>query len=97
MTSELEWFSCFSYLKQSNLIIIIVIIIIIIINNNNKKILQRHKRRFFTISSQSRELSVTRMLVWPRCNREEVTRNTSEDYHVQHVERHVQRGCHLSF
>ena len=39
--------------------------------------------RFFTISSQRRELSPTRTLKWPRRN--QITYNTSSAYHVQHV------------
>ena len=42
-------------------------------------------RDFFTISSQRRELSPTRTLKWPRRNRVQITCNTSNDYHVQHV------------
>ena len=42
-------------------------------NNNNNNRIQRRYSRFFTISSQPRELSLTRTLKWPG--------------HVQHIER----------
>ena len=51
--------------------------------NNNR--IQRHYSRFYTISSQRRELSPTRTLKWPRRNRVQITCNTSSAYHVQHV------------
>ena len=54
---------------------------IIIINNNNR--IQRRYSRFFTISSQRRELSPTRTLKWPGRNRVQITCNTSSAYHVQ--------------
>ena len=54
-------------------------------NNNNNNRIQRHYSRFFTISSQRRELSPTRALKWPRRNRVQITCNTSSAYHVQHV------------
>ena len=47
--------------------------------------IQRRYSRFFTISSQRRELSPTRTLKWPRRNRVQITCNTSSAYHVQHV------------
>ena len=53
-------------------------------NNNNNRI-QRRYSRFFTISSQRRELSPTRTLKWPRRNRVQITCNTLSAYHVQHV------------
>ena len=53
-------------------------------NNNNNRIQRRHSR-FFTVSSQRRELSPTRTLKWPRRNRVQITCNTSSAYHVQHV------------
>ena len=53
------------------------------INNNNR--IQRRYSRFFTISSQRRELSPTRTLKWPRRNLLQITCNTSRAYHVQHV------------
>ena len=53
-------------------------------NNNNNRI-QRRYSRFFTISSQRRELSPTRTLTWHRRNRVQITCNTSSAYHVQHV------------
>ena len=46
-------------------------------NNNNNNRIQRRYSRFFTISSQRRELSPTRTLKWPG------TCNTSSAYHVQ--------------
>ena len=51
-------------------------------NNNNNRI-QRRYSRFFTISSQRRELSPTRTLKWPRRTRVQITCNTSSAYHVQ--------------
>ena len=54
------------------------------INNNNNRI-QRRNSRFFTISSQRRELSPTHTLKWPRRNRVQITCNTLSAYHVQHV------------
>ena len=55
------------------------------INNNNNNRIQRRYSRFFTISSQRRELSPTRTLKWPRRNCVQITCNTSSAYHVQHV------------
>ena len=54
-------------------------------NNNNNNRIQRRYSRFFTISSQRRELSPTRTLKWPRRNRVQITCNTTSAYHVQHV------------
>ena len=54
-------------------------------NNHNNNRIQRRYSRFFTISSQCRELSPTRTLKWPRRNRVQITCNTSSAYHVQHV------------
>ena len=51
------------------------------INNNN--LIQRRYSRFFTISSQRRELSPTRTLKWPGRNRVQITCNTSSADHVQ--------------
>ena len=51
-------------------------------NNNNNRI-QRRYSRFFTISSQRRELSPTRTLQWPGRSRVQITCNTSNAYHVQ--------------
>ena len=45
--------------------------------------IQRRYSRFFTISSQRRELSPTRTLKWPRRNRVQITCNTSSADHVQ--------------
>ena len=53
-------------------------------NDNNNRI-QRRYLKYFTISSQRRELSPTRTLKWPRRNRVQITCNTSSAYHVQHV------------
>ena len=50
-----------------------------------KNRIQRRYSRFFTISSQRRELSPARTLKWPRRNRVQITCNTSSAYHVQHV------------
>ena len=58
-------------------------------NNNNNNRIQRRYSRFFTISSQRHELSPTRTLKWPRCNRVQITCNTSSAYHVQHVVLHA--------
>ena len=52
-------------------------------NNNNNNRIQRRYSRFFTISSQRRELSPTRMLKWPRRNRVQITCNTLNTYQVQ--------------
>ena len=52
-------------------------------NNNNNNRIQRRYSRFFTISSQRRELSPTRMIKWPRRNRVQITCNTSSADHVQ--------------
>ena len=51
--------------------------------DNNR--IQRCYSRFFTISSQRRELSPERTLKWPRRNRVQITCNTSSAYHVLHV------------
>ena len=51
--------------------------------NNNR--IQRRYSRFFTISSQHRELSPTCTLKWPRRNHVQIPCNTSSTYHVQHV------------
>ena len=56
---------------------------------NNR--IQRRYSRFFTISSQRRELSPTRTLKWPVRNRAQITCNTSSAYHVQ-VSCHVPLG-----
>ena len=45
--------------------------------------IQRRYLRFFTISSQRRELFPTRTLKWPGRNRVQITCNTSSAYHVQ--------------
>ena len=52
-------------------------------NNNNNNHIQRRCSRFFTISSQRRELSPTRTLKWPRRNRVQITCNTSSADDVQ--------------
>ena len=54
-------------------------------NNNNSNRIQRRYSRFFTVSSQRRELSPTRTLKWPGHNRVQITCNTSSAYRVQHV------------
>ena len=51
--------------------------------NNNNNHIQRRYSRFFTISSQRRELSPTRTLKWPGRNRVQIKCNTSSAYHVQ--------------
>ena len=50
--------------------------------NNSNRIQSRYSR-FFTISSQRRELSSTRTLKWPGHNHVQITCNTSSTYHVQ--------------
>ena len=50
------------------------------LNNNDNNRIQRRYSRFFTISSQRRELSPTRT---PRRNRVQITCNTLSAYHVQ--------------
>ena len=52
-------------------------------NNNNNNRVQRRYSRFFTISSQRREMSPTRALKWPGRNRVQIACNTSSAYHVQ--------------
>ena len=52
-------------------------------NNDNNNRIQRRYSRFFTISSQRRELSPTRRLKWPRRNRVQIMCNTSNAYHEQ--------------
>ena len=58
-------------------------------NNNNNNIndknnrIQRRYSRFFTISSQRRELSPTRRIKQPGLNRVQITCNTSSADHVQ--------------
>ena len=54
-------------------------------SDNNNNWIQRRYLRFFTIFSQRRELSPTRTLKWPRRNRVQITCNTLNAYHVQHV------------
>ena len=46
--------------------------------DDNNNCIQRRYSRFFTISSQRRELSPTRKLKWPECNCAN---------HVQHIKR----------
>ena len=53
------------------------------INNDNNRI-HRCNSRFFTISLR-RERSPTRTLKWPGRNRVQITCNTLNAYHVQHV------------
>ena len=62
-----------------------------IIKYNNRT--QRRHSRFFTISSQRRKLSPTRMLKWPKRNRVQIMQNTSSAYHAQVTCMHV--ACHL--
>ena len=52
-------------------------------NNNDNNRIQRHYSRFFTVSSQRRELSPTRTLKWPGLNRVQIACNASSAYHVQ--------------
>ena len=52
-------------------------------NNNNNNRIQRRYSRFFTISSQRRELPPTRTLKWPGRNRVQIRCNTSSAYPVQ--------------
>ena len=56
-------------------VVVVIIIIIIAFKGANS--------RFFTVSSQRRELSPTRTLKWPGCKRVQMTCNTSSAYHVQ--------------
>ena len=53
-----------------------------LVNDNDNRI-QRRYSRFFTISSQRRELSPTRTLKWPVRYRVQITCSTSSAYHVQ--------------
>ena len=55
------------------------------INNDDNNRIQRLNSRFFTISSLRHELSPTRTLKWPERNRVQITCNTPNAYHVQHV------------
>ena len=59
-------------------------------NNNNNRI-ERRKSTFFTISSLRRNLSPTRTLKWPGRNCVQISCNTSDAHHVQHV---VYATCH---
>ena len=52
-------------------------------NNQNNNRIQRRYSRFFTMSSQHRELSPTRTLKRSGHNRVQITCNTSSAYHVQ--------------
>ena len=52
-------------------------------NNSNNNSIQKRYSRFFTISSQRRELFPIRMLKWPGRNRVQITCSTSSGYHVQ--------------
>ena len=52
-------------------------------HNNNRT--ERRNLRFFTLSSQRRELSPTHTLKWPGRNHVQIMCNTSSTYHVQHV------------
>ena len=54
-------------------------------NNNNNNRTERRYSRFFTIFSQRRELSPTRMFKWPRRNCVQIACKTSSAYHVQNV------------
>ena len=65
-------------------------------NNNNNKNNDRIERRnswffFFTISSPRRKLSPTSTLKWPRQNYVQITCNTLDACHMQHVCLVVQR------
>ena len=63
-------------------------------DNNSDNIDDSAKRRnsqFVTLSSLRRELSQTRTLMWTGRNREQITCNTSDVYHVQHVVCHAVR------
>ena len=55
---------------------------------NNYRI-PRHNSRFSTLSSLRHEPSPTRTLKWPRRNRVQITCNTKNAYHVQHVVLHA--------
>ena len=61
----------------------VCIIIGHVIAYNNSNHIQRRCSRFFTLSSQRRELSPTHTRKWPRHNRVQITCNTSSAYHVQ--------------
>ena len=54
-------------------------------NNNNNNYIQGCSSRFLTISSLRHELSPTRSLKWPGCNRVQIMCNTSSAHHVQHA------------
>ena len=61
-------------------------------NNNNNNRIQRRYSRFFTISSQRRELSPTHTLKWPGRNRVQITCSTSSTYTCKcHVTCHLVR------
>ena len=58
----------------------------------NNNCIERHNLRFFfTISSLRHELSTTHMLKWPGHSHMQITCNTLNAYHVQHVMCHVVR------
>ena len=52
-------------------------------NNSSNSRIERRKSNCFRISSLRRELTPARALKWPRCNRVQVTCNTSSAYHVR--------------
>ena len=62
---------------------VIIVIIIIMINNNNR--IHRCNSMFFTISSLRCQPSPTHKFKWPGRSRVQITCNTSNAYHVQHV------------
>ena len=90
-----RWWRWYMVSKDSNGIPWVMMIMIIIMiatkgtirdllaaprtNNNNNNCYSR----FFTISSQRRELSPTRTLKWLGHNRVQITCNTSNAYHVR--------------
>ena len=60
-------------------------------NNNNNNRIQRRSSRFFTISSQRRELSPTRTLKWPGRNRAQ-SRATNRALITCNMSRYVPLG-----
>ena len=52
---------------------------------------EKRNSKLYTISSPRCELSPTRTLKWSERNRVQITRNTSDVYHVQHAVYHVVR------
>ena len=75
-------YTCYPNTKQQCLWLLLILYHSYYNNNNNNRI-QRRYSRFFTISSQRRELSSTHTLKWSGRNHVQIMCNTSSAYHVQ--------------